>query len=213
MTVQVVFQDLQAATLHSKTKPNILRNVPPVSRRRGDCGGASTSTSSITTPLSARVTLVCSCWSDERLHAVLAAQGGKESGGDPTNTGRYPNTTGGAESSRSTSRISESSGNCSSSDDCPKNSEGTLDIIVSSESMYREENYPLIVHILKTHLKRGGIAVLSGKRFYFGVGGGVASFHAYVDENAHYLKAEVVQKVEDGRSNVRDVLLIRRICK
>lgn len=66
------------------------------------------------------------------------------------------------------------------------------------------------------------MAVLSNKRFYFGVGGGSTYFADILqDYNNHYLtptrdgtpsyqwSVETVQSVTDGASNIRDIQVLR----
>ena len=55
----------------------------------------------------------------------------------------------------------------------------------------------------------GGVALLAAKRFYFGVGGGTRRFMAAAAPAAG-LRCEVLAVVEDGRSNVREVLRVER---
>jgi hypothetical protein len=53
---------------------------------------------------------------------------------------------------------------------------------------------------------------VAGKRFYFGVGGGTAYLQRLAEERRDEfgLAVSVVQSIEDGLSNVRDILEVRR---
>jgi hypothetical protein len=55
---------------------------------------------------------------------------------------------------------------------------GTFDVILSSETVYSTESCPALARLIKSLLKPEGTAVLSNKRFYFGVGGGTRAFEA-----------------------------------
>ncbi len=67
--------------------------------------------------------------------------------------------------------------------------------------------------MISRHLKSTGIAILATKRYYFGVGGGIASFESILEKNYSTLpmKLEYVESYEDGVSNVRDIIVIRKI--
>ena len=58
------------------------------------------------------------------------------------------------------------------------------------------------------HLKPNGIAYLATKRFYFGVGGGTLTFQNLMNEYPEF-EMEIIQSFEDGKSNIRDLLVIK----
>ena len=62
--------------------------------------------------------------------------------------------------------------------------------------------------MLTRHLKPDtGLALSAGKRYYFGTGGSVASL--IEKATAVGFQAHVVDSIEDGKSNIRDIVLIR----
>eukprot|EP01138_Halocafeteria_seosinensis_P014899 gb/GECG01015209.1/.p1 GENE.gb/GECG01015209.1/~~gb/GECG01015209.1/.p1 ORF type:complete len:366 (+),score=35.39 gb/GECG01015209.1/:1-1098(+) len=109
-------------------------------------------------------------------------------------------------------------------------------IIVASETLYNERYYPRLWNVVKDLLRKGGICILASKRFYFGVGGGTTSFVdfikrqeglidpkdsnnpdsgdliavSHVDES--HSEWDVIQGpiFEDGMSNLREILILRR---
>jgi SAM-dependent methyltransferase len=84
-----------------------------------------------------------------------------------------------------------------------------FDLVLSAETLYREEAHGTVAALLAALLRPGGAALLAAKRFYFGVGGGTRRFMAAAAPAAG-LRCEVVAVVEDGKSNVREVLLCQR---
>merc|ERR550534_2679667 len=82
-----------------------------------------------------------------------------------------------------------------------------FDLILSSEGVYKLESFPLLVAILEKHLKADGIALFAGKRYYFGCGGGT---EAFVRNLPPTLEAKVVEVIEDKRSNIREIVEIRK---
>jgi len=84
-----------------------------------------------------------------------------------------------------------------------------FDVVLSSETLYREEAHGTLAALLAALLRPGGVALLAAKRFYFGVGGGTRRFVAEAAPAAG-LRCEVLAVVEDGRSNVREVLRVER---
>eukprot|EP00928_Gymnodinium_smaydae_P021967 TRINITY_DN18607_c0_g1_i1.p1 TRINITY_DN18607_c0_g1~~TRINITY_DN18607_c0_g1_i1.p1 ORF type:complete len:347 (-),score=75.08 TRINITY_DN18607_c0_g1_i1:77-1018(-) len=84
--------------------------------------------------------------------------------------------------------------------------------VLAAEAIYKADAYPDIAALLlrllapSTPSARGGVAWFAGKRFYFGCGGGTASFAAFLRERG--FGVIVARVVEDGRSNVREILRI-----
>ncbi len=75
--------------------------------------------------------------------------------------------------------------------------------------------YSVIVYIIKVvyfisrYLSDRGIALLATKKFYFGVGGGTFECEKLC-ESLGNIKMEVVHTIEDGLSNIRDIIVIRK---
>lgn len=82
-----------------------------------------------------------------------------------------------------------------------------VDVILAAETLYTNATVAKVVRMLKAHLKRDGVAVLSNKRYYFGTGGGSLAFVEAAE--AAGLSVERAGEVQDGNSNIRDVLLAR----
>jgi len=81
-----------------------------------------------------------------------------------------------------------------------------FDLILTSETVYSESNFAILRDLFMKVLKPEGEVLLSGKRYYFGVGGGTEAFALFLGSN---FKTEVLKTFENGSSNVRDILKIR----
>ena len=107
------------------------------------------------------------------------------------------------------------SSNNSSNDINPINEE--YDLILSSETIYTVNLCYWIIEIIKSCLKfNTGIALIATKRYYFGVGGGTNQFLLDIEKASSSLStltATVIQSYEDGISNIRDIILIKKIKK
>lgn len=82
------------------------------------------------------------------------------------------------------------------------------DCIFASEVVYRMETFPVLYDCLEYLLKDTGVAYISGKCFYFGVGGGTQAFHSFV--NARKLSCVCVHRIQDGKSNIREILQVTK---
>merc|ERR1712137_1187858 len=87
----------------------------------------------------------------------------------------------------------------------------TYDVILAAETIYKTDSYGDLAALLETCLAPAGAAWFSGKRYYFGCGGGTTSFSAFLRDRG--FEVEVCRNFEDGRSNVRDILKVTRGCK
>jgi len=65
------------------------------------------------------------------------------------------------------------------------------DVILTSETIYEEENYKSLHDILKHILADNGFVLLAAKSYYFGVGGNVQSWIDYVEEQKYFKITEV----------------------
>ena len=71
-----------------------------------------------------------------------------------------------------------------------------FDLILTSETIYNEENQSKLVSIFKQFLKRDGEVLVAAKTFYFGVGGGLRQFEKLLkQENLH---SEIVKTFDNG---------------
>jgi hypothetical protein len=67
-----------------------------------------------------------------------------------------------------------------------------------------------VYHLLQTHLAPGGIALIASKKYYFGVGGGTMELQNLVAQNRD-MQSTVVFTAADGRSNVREIIEVRKL--
>jgi hypothetical protein len=102
-------------------------------------------------------------------------------------------------------------------------SDGMFDLILAAETIYAESAARETVLLLQRHLRPvTGVAYVATKRYYFGVGGGVAPFRKFASElNDHNnsnndlettplrLSIETVRVVDNGTSNIREVLKVQ----
>ena len=71
-----------------------------------------------------------------------------------------------------------------------------FDLILTSETIYNQENQSKLVSIFKQFLKRDGEVLVAAKTFYFGVGGGLRQFEKLLkQENLH---SEIVKTFDNG---------------
>lgn len=73
----------------------------------------------------------------------------------------------------------------------------TYDIIITSETIYNENNYEKLIKLFIKRLKKDGIIYVAGKTYYFGVGGGMRQFEQFIKNNGS-LKSEVCWKNTTG---------------
>lgn len=84
-----------------------------------------------------------------------------------------------------------------------------FDLVLTAESIYNLESVPQLLAAFDSCLKPEGFILVAAKSYYFGVGGGVASFKRAVEKNGQF-QSVVIARVDDGRSNIREVMLLRR---
>jgi predicted nicotinamide N-methyase len=102
---------------------------------------------------------------------------------------------------------------------------GTFDIILSSDTLYSSASMPHLITLIAHHLRANGdgVALIAAKRFYFGVGGSTAEFMSRIRSwpfepplygthpNGGTLTASIVRVLEDGASNIREIIAVRRL--
>jgi len=81
---------------------------------------------------------------------------------------------------------------------------GQFDLVSTADTLYDPEAISQLHNVLVRIIEPGGKAIISAKRFYFGVGGGVASFMNIVRDRRSG-RVSIVASYEDGSSNIRDV--------
>lgn len=74
-----------------------------------------------------------------------------------------------------------------------------------------------VFRLLKAHLAPSGVALVASKKYYFGVGGGTLELQSLVEaststssEEGGQLQCSVVFTAADGKSNVREIIEVRR---
>ena len=106
-------------------------------------------------------------------------------------------------------------------------------LLLSAETLYNEKVCAKLFHMILFHLKIDGIAVISSKRYYFGVGGGTRDLmnmvdlynvsirkrrkkevaSGVIDCDIYYedreLTCQVASIFEDGKSNIREILILK----
>jgi len=89
---------------------------------------------------------------------------------------------------------------------------GTYDIVLSAETVYSIDSVNSLVDCIKKCMKYpGGKAYISGKAYYFGVGGGTRVLVQQTngsssDGSRRRMVAETVATFQDGASNVREII-------
>lgn len=87
------------------------------------------------------------------------------------------------------------------------------DLILSAETLYTPDLAKRLCALLCVFLRpKTGMAVVAAKRYYFGstLGGGTSLF-VDICKRSPFLSAKVDRVLEDGASNIREVVLIRRL--
>lgn len=87
-----------------------------------------------------------------------------------------------------------------------------FDIVLTSESIYNDVSARQLIEGCHQCLAGDGCAYVAAKSHYFGVAqaGGLAKFKRMVEEDGR-LEWEVARRVDDGVSNVREVLRLTRM--
>jgi hypothetical protein len=83
-------------------------------------------------------------------------------------------------------------------------------LIIATDCLYSEETCASLARVLATLMvdTPGAVALVAAKQYYFGVGGGTFTFTKALAP--HPLTVRVVERIEDGKSNVREILVICR---
>ena len=85
-----------------------------------------------------------------------------------------------------------------------------FDVILTAESIYNVMSAKQILAGCARCLSVDGRVLVASKSHYFGVGGGLSQFKTLVQEQALFSCA-VINRVDDGASNVREVLELARM--
>lgn len=87
-------------------------------------------------------------------------------------------------------------------------SRNSQDVILSSECIYRDDLFPSHAEVIAKSLSPDGVALVAGKRYYFGCGGGTIDFSCYLNEHYPEFKVGSVSVFENGMSNTREILSV-----
>jgi hypothetical protein len=88
---------------------------------------------------------------------------------------------------------------------------GTYDLILTAETVYSTAAAHSLAGAIGRLLApgRASAAVVAAKAYYFGVGGGIDAFQEAAE--ACGLSVDRTRaRIEDGRSNVREIVIVRR---
>ena len=87
-----------------------------------------------------------------------------------------------------------------------------FDFILMSEVIYKVENYEKIAEIIDKLLKpKEGICILGTKYYYFGVGGSLPEFEAFLTKNYPSLTIVEQKEINTKKSNKRGIVLIKKL--
>lgn len=79
------------------------------------------------------------------------------------------------------------------------------DIILTSDTLYNETYYHQLISLIQDHLSPQGTVFVAAKSYYFGLGGSVSKFMLLLDQSSK-LYGQIIKRIEDRASNVREVL-------
>lgn len=82
------------------------------------------------------------------------------------------------------------------------------DTIVTSETIYNENNYKKLIDIFTKRLTANGTVYVAAKTYYFGVGGGTRQFEEALNKNGQF-KSEVCWQSSGGIQ--REILKITKM--
>jgi hypothetical protein len=71
-----------------------------------------------------------------------------------------------------------------------------------------------VLNFIVENLSPSGFAMVATKRFYFGVGGGSVELEHLISTNSYFkenLVFSVEKSFEDGFSNIRDIIKIKKL--
>jgi hypothetical protein len=93
----------------------------------------------------------------------------------------------------------------------PAGESSRYDLLLTSDTLYSVAYYPALWSLIQRLLSPKGRALVAAKRYYFGIGGSTRSFADLVAQTpGGGWTCTVVDTVEDGKSNIREILLVQR---
>jgi SAM-dependent methyltransferase len=88
---------------------------------------------------------------------------------------------------------------------------GSYDLILTSDTLYSVAYMLPLFRACAALLAPGGSALVAAKRYYFGIGGSTMEFADLVKrEGRGEWSCTLVDTIEDGKSNIREILLLKR---
>lgn len=88
---------------------------------------------------------------------------------------------------------------------------GSYDLILTSDTLYSVAYMLPLFRSCSALLAPGGSALVAAKRYYFGIGGSTMEFADLVKrEGRGEWSCTLVDTIEDGKSNIREILLLKR---
>lgn len=91
--------------------------------------------------------------------------------------------------------------------------DGLFDCILASETTYSENSAKETAELLSRHMKPGiGVAYISTKRYYFGVGGGTKCLcDCLQKQKYHKFHIKTLEVYDNGAGNIRELLLVKSL--
>ena len=84
----------------------------------------------------------------------------------------------------------------------------THSLVLTSDTLYHASSIAPLLRVVQHCLAADGVALVASKRYYFGVGGGTVELMRWVERDGTMV-CEVVEVLEDGHSNIREVVRLR----
>jgi hypothetical protein len=84
-----------------------------------------------------------------------------------------------------------------------------FDLVLTSESIYNTESAKQLLKGCAACMAQDGCLLLAAKSHYFGVGGSLAAFKKLAEADGQFV-CTVVHRIDDGASNVREILCLRK---
>lgn len=100
-------------------------------------------------------------------------------------------------------------------DSLPEVIDHSFDIILAAETIYAQDQVHALAECVLKLLNSNGVAFVAGKKYYFGVGGGMEAFNVALQHVAQRLNVSVqsqrVSEIRDGASNVREIVRVSKM--
>lgn len=87
--------------------------------------------------------------------------------------------------------------------------EKKYDFILTTDTLYSFDNHEILASFITNRLSDNGICYVAAKSYYFGVGGSTQTFLNVIEEQ-NKLEAQVLKKIVNGKSNVREIISLKK---